>query len=1548
MRDMNAAFSRFPAFSATQRSRPAYWVGIWLGLLLLVLTAFASAATTINTFAGNLIPEGTATNIGVGASGVAVDASGDVYFADSSNHTIRKVKFSTGSMTVLAGTGTSGFSGDGSAATSAQLNSPKGVAIDSSGNIYIADTSNHRIRKIDAATGNISTIAGTGTGTGTFGGDNAAATAARVNSPQGIAVDSSGNVFIADTSNNRIRKITAATGNISTVAGNGTGGYLGDNVAATGTRINAPRGVVVDSSGNFYIADSSNNRIRKVDTGGTITTVVGTGTASFSGDNGAATSATIRAPQAIAMDGSGNLYIADTTNHRIRKVSGGIITTLAGTGAAGYGGDNGVATSGQLSSPAGIAVDASGKIYIGDTGNTRVRKIESNSITTFAGTGSPTYGGDGGSALNAQFTTPQGIVFDGAGNTYLADGGSHRIRKIDANGNVTTIAGTGVAGFSGDNGPATSAQLNTPLGISRDTAGNLYIADGNNNRIRKIDTNGIMTTFAGDGTGSFGGDNGAATSAQLFGPFSVHAVGNVVYIADTGNNRIRKVDAGGTITTIAGTGGANFAGDNGLATAAQFNTPIHVTTDSGGNIYVSDYSNGAIRKININTGIITTVAGTGSNGYGGDNGLATSAQLNSPRSAGLDAAGNLYITDTTNNRIRVVDTNGIITTFAGNGTAAFSGDSGPAGSAQVSTPQNITVVADGTVYFADTGNRRFRRVVFAVVPDAPTAVSAVAGTAQATVSFTAPASNGGATITGYTVTSNPAGGIDSNAGSTALSHLVTGLTNGVAYTFTVTATNIAGTGAASAASNSVTPVVPSIATVPDAPVIGTATAGNAQATVSFSPGFDGYATISGYTVTSNPPGGIDTNAGSTGTTHLITGLSNYTAYTFTVTASNRIGTSAPSAPSNSITPAAAAPVCTLATSAAKIAAGGVAVLTANCAPAATSYAWTNTGFGTTVSSGTVSPATTTTYAVTGSNSAGTGNTAVVTLTVPPPVSTTVPACTLTASPASIGRGRSTYLFATCSPAATSYTWTNSGFSTSTAGGRVKPTTTTTYSVIGSNAKGSGNVASATVIVSDILSSTAPALFVNASTSASKTSLIRIINTANSASVVSATAFDEGGNLLGTSNAVLGPILANQTLNFSSADLERLIDFTPGGPTAKYTVYFYADVPALQIINYTRDIATGALTLGQAVNTDRSSTATDASVTRSAWLMHSSASPTKTSVLRLVNTSDQSGTLRATLFDDALGGTGTPVAIAPRQMISYTSAELESVFGFQPAATDKYRVTFNADLPSLELIDFTKDPGSGILSLAQAQIDDRPASTTANSTRNVLSVLASTHPTSTTALRVVNPNAADAALTATAYDEAGAVLGSGSLGSVAATRTLTLASAQIEMLLGYRPASPSALARLVINANVPTFEVLNHNRLLTNGNLTLAQAQTDSRPAGTATTTTTRNAYIVYPSTNSVSTTELRIINTSAQTATLTATAYADSGTLIGGQEIGRLKPNQMLTLTSAQLERLLEYVPAGDTLLRVIFSAPLPGFELINYAKDVGTGNLVLAQPQTE
>src|ERR1017187_2970411 len=536
---------------------------------------------------------------------------------------------------------------------------------------------------------------------------NIAGTSASLGSdpPQFIAADPAGNLFFVH--QNTVLRLDATTGILTLVAGNGTTGFSGDNGPATSAQLNFPAGVAVDSAGNLYIADSSSNRVRKV-SNGVITTVAGNGTAGISGDNGPATSAQLIFPQVIAVDSAANLYIADNYSGRVRMVSNGVIATVAGNGTQGFSGDNGPATGAQLGVPAGVAVDSAGNLYIADL--YRIRKVSNGVITTVAGNGTTGFRGDNGPATNAQLD-PRGVAVDSAGNLYVADGNNDRIRKV-SNGVITTVAGNGTAGFSGDNGPATSAELYIPLGVAVDSAGNLYIADFANGLIRKV-SNSVITTVAGNGT-AFSGDNGPATSAQLSFPSggAADSAGNF-YIADFGNYRIRNRKVpNGVITTVAGNGTDGFSGDNGPATSAQLHGPWGVAVDSAGNLYVADRDNNRIRKVS--NGVITTVAGNGTVGFSGDSGPATSAQLSLPNSVAVDSAGNVYIADSNNNRVRKVS-NGVITTVAGNGLYGYSGDNGPATSAHLYTPFGVAVDSVGNLYIADTGNYRIRKVSNGVI-----------------------------------------------------------------------------------------------------------------------------------------------------------------------------------------------------------------------------------------------------------------------------------------------------------------------------------------------------------------------------------------------------------------------------------------------------------------------------------------------------------------------------------------------------------------------------------------------------------------------------------------------------------------------------------------------------------------------------------------------------------------------------------------------------------------------------------------------------------------
>ncbi|HUW36068.1 MAG TPA: S8 family serine peptidase [Rhodocyclaceae bacterium] len=485
-----------------------------------------------------------------------------------------------------------------------------------------------------------------------------------------------------------------------------------------------------------------------------------------------------------------------------------------------------------------------------------------------------------------------------------------------------------------------------------------------------------------------------------------------------------------------------------------------------------------------------------------------------------------------------------------------------------------------------------------------------------------------------------------------------------------------------------------------------------------------------------------------------------------------------------------------------------------------------------------------------------------------------------------------------------------------------------------------------------------ALFVNASTSPNKTSVLRIVNTTNSPGKITAVAHDESGQLLGTANASLGTIAANGARTFTSAELESLIGFTPTTGTAKYSVDFSAGLAGFELINYTRDNATGELTLAQSLTGDRSSGAAAAGVTRSAWFMSASTSSNKNNVLRIVNTSSQAGSLSATVYDEngnPYGRANTLLgAIKPNQMVTYTSAALEGAVGFVPVSpTSKYRVAFSADLPSMELVNFTRDIATGNLALAQAQLDDRPAATATSSSRNVLLFYPSTDPSLYTVIRIINPNATKAKVTATVYDDAGnTVVSGGALGTIAPNGILTLTSKDVETTLGFNPASPQTRYRMLVSADVPNFEVLQNAKEISTGSIYLAQAQTDNRAAASA-ASTTRNAYIIYPSGNGnaaqLYTTQLYLVNTTAQSAQLTATAYDDNGNLVASNRgMGTLVANQTLSFTSAQLESLMGYTPAPGSKWRMAISAKLSNFELINYAQDILTGISVLAQAQTE
>jgi trimeric autotransporter adhesin len=667
-------------------------------------TAALAQQYTISTVAGGAPPAtpAAATSASIGRPNrVAVDPAGTLYF--SSLNTVFSVNAS-GTLSVVAGNSRAGFSGDGGPAASAQLNNPQGIAVDAAGNVYIADSGNNRVRVVSAQ-GIIDTFAGNGQFASASGslfsyGDGGPATQAQLHQPSGVAVDTAGNVYIADTADNVIRKVTT-DGVIATVAGNSYPSYSGDNDFATKAELLRPGDVAVDSSANIYIADSGNARIRKVTSDGKINTIVGSGTIGYSGDGGVATKAALSQPMALALDASGNIYIAENGDSRIRKVdSKGNISTLAGNGTAGPSSDGADATKVSLNFPTGVAVDGAGNVYIADTLNLRVRKVASGgAISTAAGNGNFSYSGDGLAATRAQLNSPEAVAADLAGNLYIADTGNNVVRRVASDGTIASLAGNGQAGSA-------AGQLNAPQGLAVDASGNVYIADTQNARVVKVAAGGAITTVAGNGTPGYGGDGGAATGAQLSSPMGLAAdtSGNL-YIADFSNSRVRKVASDGTITTVAGNGSAGYSGDGGPAANAQLNLPQDVAVDAAGNLYIADTGNTVIRRVT-SGGAISTVAGTGFPGFSGDGGQATSAQLGNPTAVAADAVGNVYIADS--GRIRRVLPGGIILTIAGTGVRGYSGDGGPAAAAALNAPSGIASDASGNLFVADTGNNAVR------------------------------------------------------------------------------------------------------------------------------------------------------------------------------------------------------------------------------------------------------------------------------------------------------------------------------------------------------------------------------------------------------------------------------------------------------------------------------------------------------------------------------------------------------------------------------------------------------------------------------------------------------------------------------------------------------------------------------------------------------------------------------------------------------------------------------------------------------------------------
>ena len=760
-----------------------------------------------------------ATNVPQGALGVAV-SQGMIYTVDEMYNVVRAYDPATRDTSVVVGSGAAcaqptDTCGDGDQAGNAQLNQPHAIAFDGTGDLFVADGNDNRVREVVARSGAISststiqTVVGTGTACALDTdscGDNDVAGSAQLNYPSGLAFDSAGDLLISDTNDNRIRMVAATNGAVSAssvitdLAGTGgtcdpqTDPTCGDGATATAALLDQPTGLAVGPSGVVYFSDSEDNRVREVDTNGNMQAFAGTGQACFPavsacGDGGAATAALFTVPTGLAVDGSGDVFIADTGgsqftadgDNRVREVdTTGHIVAFAGTGLqcpdrAAACGDGGPANQAQLVQPTGLAFDAAGNLYIGDSADNRLREVAatqnavspSSTISTVAGSGDgahcgdPTSAcGDGGPAGSARLTHDTGVAVDQAGDIFVADTLDNRVRRVDAaTGVISTVVGTGARCASstdgcGDSGPAGQARLNQPQALAFDAAGDLFVVDALDNRVREVVAQGgsvaasdTIRTLAGSGTQCSSstdtcGDGGSASAAMLWLPsdLAVDAAGDL-FISDAVDNRVREVVAQGgnptpadTIRTVAGTGtgcggGGDTCGDGGPAGQAELNFPQGLAFDSAGDLFIADFLDNRVREVSAPvspTSTITTVLGSGAycsdpTGSCGDGQGAAVAQLTTPTAVAVDGAGNLYVGDDTN-KIRElaasggrVSPTGTVSTVAGTGVACPDGvgpcgDGGLAVSATFNQPAGMAFDRGGDLYIAESGDSRLREL----------------------------------------------------------------------------------------------------------------------------------------------------------------------------------------------------------------------------------------------------------------------------------------------------------------------------------------------------------------------------------------------------------------------------------------------------------------------------------------------------------------------------------------------------------------------------------------------------------------------------------------------------------------------------------------------------------------------------------------------------------------------------------------------------------------------------------------------------------------------
>lgn len=682
--------------------------------LIMGVPAFAQAYTWDH-YAGTQGGAGSLDLLGNSArfqapAGIVCDSAGNIYVAAGGNNGIRIIS-PAGQVSTLAGSfSNSGFT-EGRR-HQVVFSNIRQIAMGSDGSLYAAASSGPTIMKITRQ-GAVTIYAGT---TGAYGSENGTLTTATFTQPYGVAFDSSGNLYVADRGAHTIRKITPQ-GVVSTFAGiAGTSGS--DNGPAATATFNGPEAVATDSAGNVYVADTANHMIRKITTGGTVSTFAGqAGSPGLVNDNG--TSAMFRSPGGITVDGSGNVYVADTGNHVIRKItSTGDVTTRAGSGAIGQTDDNYLVAS--FWSPTAVALDSSGNLYVADRENFSIRKISTgNVVSTIAGQGATRGAADAIVLSSARFAGPWGVAVDGSEDVFVSDSLNQKIRRIDvSSGAVSTFAGSGSAGYS--DGTGTGAQFRYPAGLSFAPSGNLYVADYGAHTLRRITPEGVVTTHAGSG-GNSGTANGTGSVARFNSPRDTVVEGSYIYVADSGNHAIRRVNGGGAVESFAGLAGTPGAIDA-TGTNARFNRPTGIVSDAT-YLYVADMDNHAIRRIVISTGEVTTFAGTlGAVGFADGNGAA--ARFYSPESIAIDSAGNLYVGEYNSKRIRKITPARDVTTIGGQVVTTGS-EEGTALVARFGDPAALDVDSFGTIYVADYTFNMIRRGTEAL--DAAAAIDSATG-----------------------------------------------------------------------------------------------------------------------------------------------------------------------------------------------------------------------------------------------------------------------------------------------------------------------------------------------------------------------------------------------------------------------------------------------------------------------------------------------------------------------------------------------------------------------------------------------------------------------------------------------------------------------------------------------------------------------------------------------------------------------------------------------------------------------------------------------------